>query len=517
VPFLDFNHPLPAAALAGHDVVIVGAGAAGIFLAVKLSARGRRVLLLESGHFAPDADRQSLNSVEQSGKPLSDPIWNRKRIIGGTTTAWGGQSLPFSPLDFAPRPWVDHSGWPLAYEELAPHYAAANAFMRIDPWNYDTDLFRRLRRPEPGFAAGALQYHFSKWAPQPNFLKLERAALGRTVTVLYNAQVTRIDRDESGRASRLVITNFAGASATLDLVQLILAAGGIETTRLLLQNSHQSPGGIGNHSGWLGCGFMEHPSLVAGEIDPAYPREFQRQFGTQYHRGRRYSVRLSASAEWQRAHGLLNASATFLYVYPDAARDPLQPLRDLARNRHPRSLFRLIRHLPRLAETGWALCTDGFLYKANAQPTIAIMAEQEPWRMSRIGLGKTADRFGQRRADIHWSISALTWETIVAFSEQIEREVARLGLGRARLAPSLRRDEPDWARLLSDANHHMGGTRLSATPEAGVVNSDLQVWGIPNLFVCSCSVFPTSSHSNPTLTLLALCSRLAQNFPPAQH
>ena len=58
----------------------------------------------------------------------------------------------------------------------------------------------------------------------------------------------------------------------------------------------------------------------------------------------------------------------------------------------------------------------------------------------------------------------------------------------------------------------MGGCRMSEKPSKGVVNRDLQVWGYPNLYLCSSAVFPTSSHSNPTLTILALACRLVNNL-----
>jgi choline dehydrogenase-like flavoprotein len=72
-------------------------------------------------------------------------------------------------------------------------------------------------------------------------------------------------------------------------------------------------------------------------------------------------------------------------------------------------------------------------------------------------------------------------------------------------------ENDDWKNLLSDVNHHMGGTKMSDSKEFGVVDNELKVWGVNNLFVCSSSVFPTSSHSNPTLTTLALASRLINN------
>jgi choline dehydrogenase-like flavoprotein len=58
----------------------------------------------------------------------------------------------------------------------------------------------------------------------------------------------------------------------------------------------------------------------------------------------------------------------------------------------------------------------------------------------------------------------------------------------------------------------MGGARMSADAATGVVDGRLRPWGIPNLYVCSAAVFPTGSHSNPTLTLLALVARLADEL-----
>jgi choline dehydrogenase-like flavoprotein len=58
----------------------------------------------------------------------------------------------------------------------------------------------------------------------------------------------------------------------------------------------------------------------------------------------------------------------------------------------------------------------------------------------------------------------------------------------------------------------MGGTRMAAEPGGGVVDAQLRVHGIDNLFVASCSVFPTGGSSNPTLTLMQLTLRLAKQL-----
>jgi choline dehydrogenase-like flavoprotein len=50
---------------------------------------------------------------------------------------------------------------------------------------------------------------------------------------------------------------------------------------------------------------------------------------------------------------------------------------------------------------------------------------------------------------------------------------------------------------------------MHESSRCGVVDSDCRVHGISNLFIGSSAVFPTSSRSNPTMTILALSIRIA--------
>jgi choline dehydrogenase-like flavoprotein len=62
---------------------------------------------------------------------------------------------------------------------------------------------------------------------------------------------------------------------------------------------------------------------------------------------------------------------------------------------------------------------------------------------------------------------------------------------------------------------------MSDDPRSGVVDSDCRVHTTDNLYIAGTSVFPTSGHANPTLTMLALCLRLADHlaelFDRRQH
>lgn len=50
---------------------------------------------------------------------------------------------------------------------------------------------------------------------------------------------------------------------------------------------------------------------------------------------------------------------------------------------------------------------------------------------------------------------------------------------------------------------------MSSDPAQGVVDADLKVHDMENLFIASASSLPTSSHANPTLTVVALALRLS--------
>ena len=58
----------------------------------------------------------------------------------------------------------------------------------------------------------------------------------------------------------------------------------------------------------------------------------------------------------------------------------------------------------------------------------------------------------------------------------------------------------------------MGTTRMGTDPKISVVDPELRVHGVPNLFMAGASVFPTSGCANPTFTIVALSIRLARRL-----
>jgi choline dehydrogenase-like flavoprotein len=72
---------------------------------------------------------------------------------------------------------------------------------------------------------------------------------------------------------------------------------------------------------------------------------------------------------------------------------------------------------------------------------------------------------------------------------------------------------PGAIRAMSiDGVHQVGTTRIARNARDGVVDENLKVWGTNNLYVCSSSVFPTSSQANPTFLLGAFAVRMARHL-----
>lgn len=133
-----------------------------------------------------------------------------------------------------------------------------------------------------------------------------------------------------------------------------------------------------------------------------------------------------------------------------------------------------------------------------------IDLEQAPHPENRIVLSAEHDRCGIPRAILRWRWRAEDQENLQRVRVVVKRELERGGVGRVW---RLNDDPPD-----SNVHHHAGTTRMDPDPRRGIVDANLRVHGVENLFVVGSSVFPTVGFANPTLTVVALALRLADHL-----
>jgi choline dehydrogenase-like flavoprotein len=456
------------------DVCIVGSGPAGITLAHALGSRGWSVLLLEAGGEQVDPEQQSdLQGEVVSDLPLN-PQWSRLRCLGGSSNHWGGFCQALDASDFEPRVRGLSTAWPIGAPDLQPWQAAAEEILEIGP-------------PVPEVAYGErLRIVRMRYSPPVQFGRKYRAWLERSpqVLTLLGACVTDL-HESGGRIDSITVSDPHGHSQRLHARQVVLCAGGIENSRLLLWAHERSAGRIVREPRTLGRYWCEHPHFTLGEAVLSENAPFE--FDT-------WNIAwLMPTAQAQRSAGMLNTGLRLTRRTPDAT---MQTVR------------RLACAAPELGR--WALRQAGRRLVCGV--LLRAAWEQTPRHWNRIVLGADRDRHGIPRPEIHWRLDDQDRHTVRGAATLLGAELARRGHGRLRLDPWVLQDTGWPTDDETVGNHHMGGTRMARDPRDGVVDEHCKVHGLANLHVAGSSVFAGVGAANPTLTIIQLALRLADRL-----
>ena len=509
------------------DICIVGAGAAGITIAKELNGKPIRVCLVESGDLDFEQDTQDLYDGTNSGDRYPYVGINRLRYFGGTTNHWEGACVALDEIDFEHRPWVEHSGWPFNKRHLDPYYARAHKYLELVEYNYDVDYWVKksgLRRFP--IKTDVAHMAISQSSPPTRFGERYRTDLRQSgnITVLLNANVIDVEAAATGASiTGLRVQGLQGAAHRVRARLYVLALGGIENPRLLLASNGVHERGLGNQNDLVGRYYMDHPVAKASIYYPSRsPADLARFLGPRRAPNGVVGSHIDLPAATLRERQLTNARAPFVEVNRYYASEGIESFHALTwalkRGEVPDDLWRHIGNvatdIDMVAEAVSRKWFDHYLFDSAEDGGIYVfdsMMEQTPSPDNRITLGRDRDALGMPKVNVDWRVTARDRENFWRVHEIIAREVGRAGLGRVRLL----RDQGEriWDELLNFGHHHMGATRAHRNPARGVVDADLRVHGLANLYVAGSSVFPTGGHIQPTLTIVALAIRLADGLP----
>jgi choline dehydrogenase-like flavoprotein len=288
--------------------------------------------------------------------------------------------------------------------------------------------------------------------------------------LLSGLTVTRIIPESYGHISGVEARTLDGIKRVLKAKIFVVACGGIESPRLLLlSRSKYFPNGIGNNNGLVGRFFMEHPRITyygklrheCSAISPVYKVGRSYQFYERFKRQGLGGVRMGFIQSW---------------IFPDE-------LKDLR-------FCNLVKKF-------------GTLIRRVIQPYLMINAnfEMHPSRINRVTLAsELKDYFDNPAADLSLNFSPEDLSTMENVRALIQKIYKDLG------AELVEESEISWL------HHHIGTCRMGDNPKTSVVDRNLRVHDISNLYVAGSSVFVTSGASPPTLTIPAFSHRLAEHL-----
>lgn len=492
---------IEAESIIEHDIAIIGAGAAGITLALELSKKkGLSIGLFEGGGMKFSNASHKLYEAENIGTVLDreDDYISRTRLrfFGGTTNHWHGWCIPLSEIDFEKRSWVPMSGWPFSKNDLDPYYERANSYVAIAPFHYPLSHLINGRRPELLRKSEVFETQMFHRSPPVNFGRKYRAPLEKkkNVRVYVDCAITKLQAKKDSEPLESLSALYDGKPVTIKAKHYIVAAGGIENPRMLLLSDDVRKAGLGNDNDLVGRYFMEHVQIA--KIAQLFFSKPSLSNGL-YRRHKDAKLRqwiLGITVPTRRTleqEQLLSNS--FFYSEPQPINALAAPLRVL---------------IPRLERSDFRM--RGKVSKGLYFGNMECRAEQIPNPDSRVTLLGEKDSLGMRKAKLDWRLSQIDRDNIYRQLELLAREFGGQAEGRVRVL--MNEGDPFEKKYTYGGAHHMGTTRMSDDPRKGVVDAHCRMHAVPNLSLAGSSVFPTVGFANPTYTIVAMAIRLADHL-----
>jgi choline dehydrogenase-like flavoprotein len=504
------------------DIVVVGSGAGGSFVAAELAARTRqRVLILEKGDFVEPVEflqREQLmmprvfdtefSVIEVFGftiPTVSTTVVSGK-LVGGSATI--NHALAFEPPRPVIRDWHDRLGADFSYDDLEPHFEHIRKLLRIAPVPESqiagSNLMLRrgaqkLGMPHHGVAQRnahqcigcgfcdlGCRYN-RKLTPLNMVLPL---AARHGAQVIANCRVDELlleplpDGGRDGRRHRVagVVAQLTGsrgenrAALEVRARRVVLAAGPFSSPRILMESGVPSLRSLKGADEAVGTRFSTHATLTMyGDFDEAlYPSAATPPMG---YFAKKYEVEDQASADPAIHHvryaleGLLNHPLAHAQLMPYESAESHQ----------------------------------AFMKRFNQTMTLAVMFRDRP-------VGRITDsgfQYELAEEDRPGWLDSLQTGARIMFAAGARRVFFNshqplILNGPDEIESTLTLQLVEQGRLQITSGHPMGGCALGGDAKRDVVDSRGRSYDVEGLYIADSSILPTSLGVNPCYTVYAL-------------
>lgn len=451
----------------GFDVAVIGAGAAGITIAIKLASNGKKVALIEAGGQEYSEVSQEVYRAKTMGDPYFDLDVARLRYFGGTTNHWGGWCRTFEPEDFNRGYLGKEYEWPIKLSELNKYLVEACKILEISDEFNDNRL--------NGNSIESIDFNFS---PPVRFGSKYYKSLitNPNVHVFLNSNLVDVTHSDNN-ITAVKVASYNEKFSFINADNFVFAMGGIENSRYLLWL--QKVYGSSFISEFLPIGkyWMEHPHFTLGKaiVNKSKVRE------------RFYTL----NSEVQTNYKIMNCGFRVEHLNTHDTKALIRDILCLA---------------PKLGKNLAALAGKNLVCGA----LFRAAWEQSPNNRNHIGLDIDKDQFGIPKPILNWKKTELDRKTLIRSVAEFNDWLLKLDAGRIQLDEWVLngKDYPLNDELAG--YHHMGGTRMHKNKKLGVVDEHCKVYGSKNLYMAGSSIFTTGGHNNPTLPIIQFSLRLSE-------
>ena len=455
-----------------YKYAIIGGGTAGLFLANKFK-KDKNLIVIESGPkktYEKNHNNFKYKMIKNNFYKLhTDQIAG----IGGNTNIWGGQLLPFTKNDINKE-----KGWPFELEKIESDFEEVSKELFGQKINFYSKPFieKITNLPLIELEDQYLKTHISARLREPNFKKLYFNKIKLDIDFLYKSFVNKIDKKEG--LFFIHCKNEKNVYKIIKSENVIITCGAIQSVRLLI-NSCNECNLFSNDN--LGNGFIDHTTVIFQKLNVIDRFSFLRMFNTKYlNNGHKIGVRISASEKYIKK-SKQNISGMIMVEQPKSF---VKKILNLITIFLTKDLFK-------------------FIYKPFGEIILCFIVEQITSNDKNLKISEEGTQY------LNWNIHKNEVNTIQDFGRKVLNNLTQRKL----IMQPVRLKESDVIlSKMHSTNHPMGGAIMHYDQKKSVVNNNLEVIGCRDLYICSTAVFPSGSHSNPTMTLLALANRLAKHL-----
>lgn len=501
------------------DITIIGAGIASLSLLEELvKDKNLKIALIEAG-----------NKLEARRKNDHISQWHHllgecsNSGFGGTSKTWGGRCVDYNEVDFINRNCIA-ADWPTNKNELLPFYESSCRFLKIGK-----PIFKTTESVETNNDFS--EKNIERWSLPLRLNKEKKKILSNSnITYFNNHYVNHISKNDN--KSITIHFDNKHSDAFLNTKKCIIASGGIESTRILLKS-------IDNIN--LGRYYQGHISGKIANIIFHKPDEVNYGFNIDedgvYTRNRYQpseqiieNEELLNSAIWldnlslyDYRHG--NSILSFIYLlfnvpFVSKLLAPPSIKSAIMGNKKDKYIFNhiknCIKNLPEILTFTFPFFVRRylkkrkipgfFLFSPTGKYALHFHAEQQPTKKNKITLNKNDS------LNINYSFTDFDIASVIKTHHLLNQYLQDNNIGHLEFYGDdvfLHKKILDECK---DGIHQIGTARMGESKESAVVDKNLQVFGLDNVYVLSTAAFPTSSQANPTFLLVVFAKRLAKHL-----
>jgi hypothetical protein len=488
------------------NIAVVGAGPVGIYFTKLCLDKGYKVTLIESGNLHEESshlNRKKYTFLSQSAIPEG------VHKIGGGSTQWRGRISEFLAGDFYKIYSGREFSWPFDKTELDKYYKELYKFLKVGELS-DSEVADKFFGYETESLPNDLMLRIFRFCKPDIFMSLYLSLKNHpNLEILTDCFCYKIKKNTLNNNSFLELIPKNTDSILRNFDKIVITCGTLQTTALLERSSE-----IYNKQddSVLGRYLTEH---IEGYIGVVKVKTFSEK---------EFFKKLS-----------LNENNRALSEYEGIG--AAISLRSISFKNQLNVQYEFRNLMPKPFKFAKSRNQNDCGFSLNYKLTRALLFAERIIRfILRKFRGALDTLLGFNRYSIYIKSeeipcfdSTLCLESdsnyVLRYSHKIEAETFKLlqenfrdfekTFNGAFDAELVFYSEIQNSHSLKDyfgPNFHpMGTTKMGLSSSDSVCSSELQVYGVNNLFLLSAAVFPTGSNTNPTFTVLALAKRLIES------